>query len=355
LDTLQTEVSRAILAHSQEIAEKVTARQCALEPDLWEPYGRAGREKGIQDVNYHLLYLAEALAAQSPALFADYLGWAKVLFTALKLPPGALATNITLLRAELTLALPAVMQALVQEYLDEGLRHLSQAASEPPSFLEEDQPLAALAGEYLAALVGGERQAASKLILGAVNQGVKVKDIYLQVFQPCQREIGRLWQLNRLSVGQEHYCTAATQWIMVQLYPYIFATPKTGRRFIGACVAGELHEMGLRMVADFFEMEGWDTYYVGANTPVEGILQIMRERGCDILGVSATMTFHIGRTAELIERVRRATAGREVKIMVGGYPFNLAPQLFQQVGADCHARDAREALELARRLLTAVT
>jgi methanogenic corrinoid protein MtbC1 len=27
----------------------------------------------------------------------------------------------------------------------------------------------------------------------------------------------------------------------------------------------------MRMVADFMEMEGWDTYYLGANTPTESV------------------------------------------------------------------------------------
>ena len=355
MDNFQTEISRAILAHSQEIAEKVTARQCALQPDLWEPYGKAAREKGIQDVNYHLLYLSEALAATSPGLFADYLAWAKVLFAGLNLPPKALETNMIILREELQQVLPAAMHPLVQKYVDEGLRHLSQTPSEPPSFIVEDQPLAGLAREYLTALIEEERQAASKLIQEAVNQGVQVKDIYLQVFQPCLREIGRLWQMNRLSVAQEHYCAAATQWIMAQFFPYIFATPKIGRRFIAACVAGELHELGIRMVADFFAMEGWDTYYVGANTPTESILQTIKERGADILGISATMTFHVSRVAELIKRVGDATSDREIKIMVGGYPFNIAPQLFEHVGADGYASDAQEALQLAQRLITTGT
>ena len=70
--------------------------------------------------------------------------------------------------------------------------------------------------------------------------------------------------MNLLSVAQEHYCTAATQLVMSQLYPRIFSTERRGRTLVAARVADDLHEIGLRMVADFFEMEGWDTFYVGA-------------------------------------------------------------------------------------------
>ncbi|MDZ7776615.1 MAG: hypothetical protein U5L09_13885 [Bacteroidales bacterium] len=54
---------------------------------------------------------------------------------------------------------------------------------------------------------------------------------------------------------------------MSQLYPYIFNSQRVGKSMVAATVGGELHEMGIRMVADFFEMEGWDTWYLGANAP----------------------------------------------------------------------------------------
>ena len=66
--------------------------------------------------------------------------------------------------------------------------------------------------------------------MDAVGYGTGVKDIYLHIIQPIQYEIGRLWQMNRISMGQERFCTAATQMVMSQLYPPLFASKKTGQR-----------------------------------------------------------------------------------------------------------------------------
>src|SRR5947208_2720790 len=98
----------------------------------------------------------------------------------------------------------------------------ADAPGDLPTLLEGDDPLTELARQYLRALLAGERQGASRLILDAVKAGVPVRDIYLHVFQRCQQEAGRLWQVNRLTVAQEHYATAATQLIMAQLYPHVF-------------------------------------------------------------------------------------------------------------------------------------
>lgn len=346
---LNRKASQAIHNQRQMLAEAIVTRQYELQPDIWQPYGDTGREKSVRDVMYHLSYLAEAMAASDPSLFTDYVAWVKVLFAGLNFPDQVLATTLQCIRHVLQEMLPEELKAIADEYIGAGLRQLPQAPSVLPTFIRQDAPLAGLATEYLDALLKGDRQVASRLILDAVDQGVPIKNIYLHVFQRSQHEIGRLWQMNQISVAQEHYCTAATQLIMSQLYPYIFATERIGRQLVATCVGGELHEIGIRMVADFFEMEGWDTYYLGANTPTESIVRTVAERDADVLGVSATMTFHVSAVAALIANVRASEAGKAVKILVGGYPFNVAPNLWRQVGADGCAHDAQEAIGLANR------
>lgn len=222
----------------------------------------------------------------------------------------------------------------------------------PESCLErDDNPLAELASEYLDTLLGGERRMASQLILDAVEDGVSVKEIYLHVFQPCQHEIGRLWQTNQVSVAEEHYVTAATQLVMSQLYPRIFSKQKAGYRLVATCVSGELHEIGVRMVADFFEMEGWDAYYLGANTPTESILETLETREADVLAISATITFNLAGVTEMIEGIRATDVGESVRILAGGRPFNLTEGLWKKVGADGYAPNAQEAIRTAEQLV----
>jgi methanogenic corrinoid protein MtbC1 len=315
------------------------------------PYGSRGREKSVRDVRYHLTYLSEALRVVNPSLFTDYIAWVKVLFAGLHFPDEVLVTTLECTRDTVQERLPTSLNAIASEYVALGLDQLRQAPATLPAFLEQNAPLGGLARQYLDALLRGERRIASQLVLGAVQQGTSIRDVYLHVFQQSQYEIGRLWQMNQISVAQEHYCTAATQLIMSQLYPRLFGSDRIGRRMVATCVGDELHELGVRMVADFFEMEGWDTYYVGANAPASSILEIIAEQKADLLGISATMTFHVRNVAALIARVRKAHPPGDVTILVGGYPFNVAPDLWQELGADGHARDAEEAVGLANQLL----
>lgn len=351
MTTLQKEINAIFRQREQELAERIVERQYALQPEFWKRYGDVGREKSVRDVKYHFQYLSEALNASDPSLFADYVAWVKVLFAGLNFPDDVMIATLNCTREVFRETFPEEQMTMLDDYLKAGLQQMLHAPTTTSSFVEAQRPLTDLLHTYIEALLRGDRQAASRLVLDAVDTGASIKDIYLHVFQRSQYEIGRLWMTNQVSVAQEHYCTAATQLIMSQLYPYIFSTQKTGRQMVAACVGGELHEIGVRMVADFFEMDGWDTYYLGANTPASTIIQTLKERQPDVLGISATMTFHISLVEDLIRQIRAAYAAAPVHILVGGYPFLQHPNLWQAVEADGSAQDAQQAIELANSLI----
>lgn len=333
------------------LAEAITERHYQRNPELALRFGAVGKEKCRQDAAYHLSYLARAIETGSPALFMDYVAWAKTMLASRRIPASDLAANLEVL---LTVVLERLddqaARAAVRSVVEAGLSKLPAMPTSVPTFIGADEPLADLAETYLHYLLSGDRQKASALVLNAVNEGIAVRDVYLHIFQKVQHEIGRLWQENRISVAQEHYCTAATQLIMSQLYPRIFAEERNGNAMVAACVSRELHEIGVRMVADFFEMNGWDTYYLGANVPHESVIEAITKQQAVVLGISATMTFHIREVEKLIAAVRSSEA-KNVRIMVGGYPFNIDLDLWEKIGADGSATDATRAVTKASEMI----
>lgn len=204
---------------------------------------------------------------------------------------------------------------------------------------------------YMAALSQGDRRKALATVQEALGAGVDIRDIYLDVLQPAMYEVGRLWEVNQFTVAQEHLATAITQSVMAQMYPNIFARTPRGMTMVATCIGGELHELGMRTVADFFELDGWDVYYLGANVPTADVVQMVGERRADLLAISVTLGSHIVQARELIAAVRAAPKAGRIRIMVGGQPFNRAPGVAHAIGADFTASDAREAVRLADEVL----
>src|SRR5580704_14597423 len=145
------------------------------------------------------------------------MGWAKVVLAAHGVGTEDVEGNLVCLRDVLGERLPVGTGEAVAPYIQDALQALPEAPTALRSFLDGEDALSELARQYLQALLRAERHEASRLILDAVQAGVAVCDLYLQVFQRCQREVGRLWQLKQVTVAQEHYCTAATQLVLSQL------------------------------------------------------------------------------------------------------------------------------------------
>lgn len=348
---MQADLAGRVLELGDSITEEVVATDYASRPELLERYGERGRPFYVRDTRYHLAFLAEAIAGGDPELFVDYVAWARSMLSAHGVHVEDLARNLELLKAAIERHLADDSAATATAPIDLALVQLPRLPAEPPSFISPEARNGALAREYLGLLLQGDRRGAAALVDGAAHDGTPLKELYLDVFQGSQRELGRLWQLNRITVAQEHFCTAATLAIMNQFYRTILATPRSGRRLVCCCVEGDLHEMGLRIVADFFELEGWDCDYVGANAPSGDLVATIERAPPDLIAVSATMTYHVEAVRELIRRIRARPPLAGIPVLVGGRPFLVSDGLWRQVGADDWASDAEEAVAKAARLV----
>jgi methanogenic corrinoid protein MtbC1 len=204
--------------------------------------------------------------------------------------------------------------------------------------------------EYLEAVLDGRREAAEKVILKAVDEGVAVGDVYEQVLQPAQIELGRMWHAGEITVADEHFASAITQAIMSTLRSRFPKRERKGKLVLAAAVGGELHEIGVRMVADFFEMDGWDVIYLGANTPSSDIVSVVGDRRANLLAISVSTLLHLHTAGKLIDQVRQDQKCAKTKVLVGGPPFKSVSDLWSELGADGCAASATEAVKLGNSL-----
>jgi methanogenic corrinoid protein MtbC1 len=338
------------LERSERLASQITEMQYKLQPELLKRFGENGRKQTLQDTLYNLKYLSESVQMKSPLLFANYITWLRTLLAGHKVTTEEIAVNLRCMTEAIKQQIKPELCELIVPIVDDALKQVSLLLAESNSLLGTDHYLVDEARQYTELLLRGDRHTANAMIMN-IQQKISIEDIYLHIFQKSQYEIGRLWQTNQINVAQEHYCTAATQMIMSQLSPYIFSIARNGRQMVTACVGEELHEIGLRMVCDFFEMDGWDTYYLGANVPKRSVIDSIVDRQADIMAISATMSFHVYLVKELIDDIRNHEQSRHTKIIVGGLPFNIDPELWKNVGADGHAYNAKDAISQARELM----
>jgi methanogenic corrinoid protein MtbC1 len=204
--------------------------------------------------------------------------------------------------------------------------------------------LQAYAEEYLAALLKPDTQAAIRLTGAHVKTPEQIEVWWEQVIQPAMYTIGDLWAMGKISVGQEHLATAITQRVISVYYPLILNLPRPKGPIVITASPGEFHEIGPRIVADIFEVHGWDVYYTGANTPAATIVELLQSIEARFLCISTTLGASLPAVSALIAQVRAANLPSRPKILVGGQAYNEAPDLWRQVGADHFALSAYEGI-----------
>lgn len=321
----------------RDLAMETLSLQYERMPGDFNPKDPIAHQRAVEDANYHLNYLVVSLSTKSPILFQTYLKWAKTLFKNLHLPDTTLEVFFDCFKQVLATwlnqgQLTAETVHLITSAVDNALCTIETPASENPFTIPRDNPLINELSEYTRYLLDADRHAAANLVQSMLNSGTDPKTIYKHLFHPFQIELGHLWHQNKISIAQEHYATAATQYIMSLMYDKILTTPKIDRSLLATCVSGELHEMGIRMICDYLECYGWNTYFLGSNMPNHGILQMTKDKKPDVIAISCTMTYQIPKVIDLINMLR--SNGLTTSVIVGGYPFNLDPDLWKTTSAD---------------------
>jgi methanogenic corrinoid protein MtbC1 len=171
---------------------------------------------------------------------------------------------------------------------------------------------------YLRDLLAGEKGKCIGTVNGLLGKGATLYDLYIRLFQRSMYQVGELWEQNRISVAVEHLATAITESLLTLVYPLIFSAEHVGRKAVVCCVAGEYHQLGGKMAADVFELNGWD-YFLGANTPPEELLGLIQQKKPDVLGLSLSLYFNLESLCRLLEMVRGSF--RDLPVLVGGQAF----------------------------------
>lgn len=301
-----------------------------------------------------LTELALALDEGRPATFLDQIAWAKVAFASRSLEVDDLRVSLECLHEVVADELPADVGAPVLKLLTTARADFDALAVEAaPSGLEHESPTRALTTRYMLAVLEGDRRGASQLVLDAVTSGeLTVTEALLDVVMLAQRELGRMWHANEISVAEEHVVSATAARLIGQLGALAPVAEPHGKVVLCAALMDDEHDLGLRVLAELFEVDGWRSVLVGGRLPVEELAGAIERFGADLLLLSASLDSHRSGLASAIADLRAGGTPRAaLPILVGGPAFVGREDAAGAVGADACVTHARDVLGVARGLV----
>ena len=203
---------------------------------------------------------------------------------------------------------------------------------------------------YLQPLLNGRRAECFALIATAVADGCPAERLICDVVWPSMAQVERLYRDDRINTATEQMATRINRTVADQLQAQLPVATPNGRRVIVSCAAGFREELGAQMVADLFQADGWEVFFVGGGVPDDELLSLIGVHRPQALLLFGTDPQQVPATRRLIELIREVDVCPTMNIVLSGGVFNRAEGLWQEVGADAFAAQAREVLELVNGL-----
>jgi MerR family transcriptional regulator, light-induced transcriptional regulator len=345
LDTMW--INRVVVRMMNELEAQLKAARMTEFLSL----NQAEIEKGIR---FLLLFLRESILFDQPAIFLDNVAWYRRNHLNRSLPPFLLEQTIGMLKAILDEEGDPAFRSQAIPLLNRALARMSEGVSAQTAYLDQPGVDTAACNAFLGSLLTFNPEPSKRLVAAMLSQDPDRRRVYNRLFQPVLYETGRLWQTGEISVAQEHYVTETTRTIMDSILSSTEHIRETGHTFMGLCPENEQHSVGIRMVCDHFTLGGWHSFFLGGNVPCRGIIDVLKMKQVDLVGISVSMPYNIHKAAESIACMRNHLQRECPHILVGGIAFNEYPDVWVKVGADAYTRTAEEALAKGMALMNPV-
>lgn len=117
-------------------------------------------------------------------------------------------------------------------------------------------------------------------------------------------------------------------------------------RVVLCTVKGDIHDIGKNIVKTLLENYGFDVIDLGKDVDYQDVVDAAIKYDVRLVGLSALMTTTLKSMENTIKLLRENNVN--CKIVVGGAV--LTPDYAEKIGADFYARDAKETVDIARRV-----
>lgn len=209
-----------------------------------------------------------------------------------------------------------------------------------------------LKDEFLSMLMDSDEDRALELLMIPLSDGIPVQVIYEEIIQDALYQVGALWETGVIDVASEHLISEMVSRIIARLDAYIKPKRKLDSRVLCMTINGEIHTLGLRMVNNILKEEGFKTFYLGINVPIDALIQQLIDKNIDFLVISVTMESHLNVLELLIRQLKSHQKLSQLKVIVGGMAFTENRNRVKDLGADFYGEGLEETIEYAKTFLT---
>lgn len=207
--------------------------------------------------------------------------------------------------------------------------------------------------ELASAVREGDVEETVKLVRSLLSQGSDSREILLEGLARGMLEAstafdhGQLFTLDLLR--SSNALKAGVKILKDQNHPDKGGVERRGKVLIGV-VEGDIFDVGKEIVGAILTANGFEVVDLGVDVEDESFIEAVRREKPQILALSARLTTTRERQKSIIEALEKAGLRDKVKVIVGGAA--VTEEWARMIGADAYGRDAKDALEKVRSLVS---
>ncbi|MFH1194670.1 MAG: cobalamin-dependent protein [bacterium] len=194
--------------------------------------------------------------------------------------------------------------------------------------------------QFKSALLAIDKSTANSIVQNVIRFLTPI-EIANELIAKSLEEIGCDWEKGDIGLAQVYMagkiCEELVDTILPPTDPNRKNQPKTA-----IVVLEDYHLLGKRIVYSGLRAGGFELMDFGTGVLVDDLVKKVIAEKIEILLVSTLML----PSALKVKNLKNKLNGCNVKIVVGGAPFRLDPELWKEVGADAFGYNASDAISL---------
>ncbi len=199
-------------------------------------------------------------------------------------------------------------------------------------------------------IIKGNRIKARELTQECLDNGNPAKEILDEGLIPGMAVVGKKFQDGEYFIPEMLVSARALNIGLGILKPLLEASDvKPVAKVLVGTVKGDIHDIGKNLVAIMLRGSGFEIIDAGVDVSPEKFVQMAKESGADILGLSALLTTTMTAMKDTVDAFQADGSRDKIKIMIGGAP--VTTDYAEKIGADGYAPNAAIAVEMAKTLV----
>lgn len=204
------------------------------------------------------------------------------------------------------------------------------------------------------AVFDGDEQLTVNLVNEALASGLSAQDIVDKGLVKGLHDCGAGYEAGEKFIPEMLMAAEAMKASMAILKSHLaVGQAGAGGKIVLATVQGDVHDIGLELVATMLGSSGFDINFMGPDVETSKIIEAVKADKPHILGLSALLTNTMDEMPVIIKKLEQEGLRKSLKVLIGGAP--VSQDFADRIGADGYAYDAAAAVPVAKRLRSEVS